>query len=55
MLEIIEEIKEGKEEAFIDCHSLLYQSHSFPPESHSTLIQYLKEKKNTNESRRKLH
>ena len=55
MLEVREEIIKGKEEPFINCHSLLHQSLSFSPESISALIHDLKEKENIKEKRRKLH
>ena len=55
MLEVREEIIEGKEEAFINCHSLLHQFLSFSPESISALIHYLKQKENTKEEEEELH
>jgi len=52
MLDVREETMEGKEKAFIDCHSLLHQSLSFSPESISSLIHDLKEKENTKEKKK---
>ena len=50
MLEVREEIMEEKEEAFINCHSLLYQFLFFSPKSISALIQ--KKRGNIKEKRK---
>ena len=52
MLDVRKETMKGKEEAFIDCQSLLHQSLSSSPESISALIHDLKQKENTKEKKK---